>query len=504
MIGLDGKGDDSETIYSTIGTIIEGSNFMFRGLPSYTNFYGTTFSTKSKIDSSKNVAKNLFGTFLEVDYQESSPKMLLQYMGPTSKYLELEDIQDKMKFKNDSGNLFDSAASPLIITTNDIIKSNDYSKSNKVVAFEVSVGDQAQGIFKSIQLNQATMKNTFASQIVNENMGRSETGSGVYQVDVGLFDVWRQASYTCDVTMMGNVMIQPTMYFYLKNIPMFRGSYWISEVTHNIRNNSITTTFKGTRLPYASLPDPKESFMLSFRALFESVTNKAIAKINAENKDIQSKTNVTQQNEKTVTNPDGKSSVINMGPADKAITGEKLLSDSNVTSFGVPYNGYNGEKFIQKIEQGGKTYLRAQAVTMGGTNYPLSYNTEMSIINGMKSSDFSGGGNLTFDPITGARNPNNKIIWDQIKNSSDYFFSIRFDKNTPISKIITYAPTFFNAKNMKLSQGIAQPFYQLIPTAKVIGAINSGPSTGNYGIGLSPQLMKDLGLHDGDVVYFTI
>ena len=504
LIGLDGKGDDSETIYSTIGTIIEGSNFMFRGLPSYTNFYGTTFSTKSKIDSSKNVAKNLFGTFLEVDYQESSPKMLLQYMGPTSKYLELEDIQDKMKFKNDSGNLFDSAASPLIITTNDIIKSNDYSKSNKVVAFEVSVGDQAQGMFKSIQLNQATMKNTFASQIVNENMGRSETGSGVYQVDVGLFDVWRQASYTCDVTMMGNVMIQPTMYFYLKNIPMFRGSYWISEVTHNIRNNSISTTFKGTRLPYASLPNPKESFMLSFRALFESVTNKAIAKINAENKDIQSKTNVAQQNEKTVTNSDGKSSVINMGPADKAITGEKLLSDSNVTSFGVPYNGYKGEKFIQKIEQGGKTYLRAQAVTMGGTNYPLSYDTEMSIINGMKSSDFSGGANLTFDPITGARNPNNRIIWDQMKNSSDYFFSIRFDKNTPISKIITYSPTFYNAKNMKLARGIALPFYQIIPTAKVIGAINSGPSTGNYGIGLSPQLMKDLGLHDGDVVYFTI
>jgi hypothetical protein len=42
------------------------------------NFYGTNVNNKSKITPSKKVAKNLFGTFLEVDYQESSPKIIIQ------------------------------------------------------------------------------------------------------------------------------------------------------------------------------------------------------------------------------------------------------------------------------------------------------------------------------------------------------------------------------------------------------------------------------------------
>ena len=492
LIKLD-EANDSESLYSAIGTIISNSNFMFRVLPSYTNFYGTNFSpTKTKFETSKNVAKSLFGTFLEVDYQESSPKAILQYMGPTSKYLELEDVQDKMKFRNDSGNLFDSSASPLIITTNDIIKNGDYGKSNKVVAFEVSVGDQAQGMFKSIQLDQATMKNTYASQLVNENMGRSETGSGVYQVDIGLYDIWRQSSYSCEVTMMGNVMIQPTMYFYLKNIPMFRGSYWISEVSHNIKNNNITTTFKGVRIPYSSLPDPKESFMLSFRTLFESITNKAIAKIKAEDVEINSQKSQSTKNEKSISTSSGKSVIVDMGPSEKAVKGERLTSDSNLTEYGIPYNGHNGEKYIQKVEYKGTEYLRAQAVTMGGPKYLISDTTEMSIINGMKNNDFNLIGTKT-----------NKLLWSSIKNSDDYFFSTKFDlKTVDATKISKYKPLFLNPNNDK-SQSITLPFYD-IPNAKVVGAVNVGPSTGNYGIGLSPKLMKDLGLYDGDVVYFTV
>lgn len=480
LISLNG-GDDHTSLYSAIGTIIEGSNFLFRALPSYTNFYGTNFNTKSKLDSSKNVAKNLFGTFLEVDYQESSPKMILQYTGPTSKHLEMEDIQDKMKFKNDSGNLFDGTASPLIITNNDIIKSTDFSKSNKVVAFEVSMGDQAQGLFKGVSLDQTTLKPTYASQIVNDRMGRSETGASTYMVDIGLFDIFRQASYSCTVTMMGCAMIQPTMYFYLKNIPMFRGSYWITEVTHSIRNNSMSTSFKGVRIPYSSLPDPKESYMLAYRALFESITNKAIAKVRADDKNISSKTSTAKQNEKSIKTSDGKTKTIDMGPSNKLVAGETVTSDSSVTSHGVSFNGYNDEKYVQKISFRGKVYLRAIAVTFGGNVYKPDDTKEMWI----------------FNKIDGG-----KIQFKDIKDNRQYFYACRFDqKNTKPSNIASYSPTFYNPNGDQMIS--VSPVLTANNSGNIKGPVDVGPDVDGYGIALSPQLMKDLGLYDGDVVYFT-
>ena len=73
-------------------------------------------------------------------------------------------------------------------------------------------------------------------------------------------------------------MIQPTMYFQLKNVPLFAGAYWIVEVSHAIANNSMTTTFKGVRMPKDSLPNPKDSFIATYRVLFDKILKRAVAK----------------------------------------------------------------------------------------------------------------------------------------------------------------------------------------------------------------------------------
>ena len=481
IINLDSPKDDTISLYSVLGDIIEGSNFLFRCLPSYINFYGTNYSTTKNLESSKTIAKNVFGTFLEVDYQESSPKIILQYIGPSSKILDLTDIQDKMKFKDDSGNLFQSPNSPLLITNNDIIKDGDLAKSNKVVAFEVNVGDQYQSIFKSVQLDQQTWKNTYASQIVNENMGRSESGAGAYQVDIGLYDTFRQVSYSCEVTMLGNMMIQPTMYFYLKNIPMFRGSYWITEVEHKIKNGSIITQFKGSRMPFSALPDPKDSFITAYRPLFDMVTEKAIAKVNAQNTNPTSTINLAQQNQKTVTTSKGDSVVIDMGPSTIVPKGykEKLLSDSG-TIYGISYNGYKGEKYVQKITSNGQTYLRAVACTIGGVKNPLNNKTQFNILNKLNIGN----------------------TWGLLKNTNQYFYTSKFQlTETDVNSLTQLKTTFFNPNNGKtinVKHNIVSDFNNLI------GPIGTGPGIDGFGIGLSPKLMSDLGLYDGQVVYFNI
>lgn len=457
-------------LYSAISILIQGTGLDMRALPSYVNFYGTNFKSKSKTFPSKTIANNLFGTFLEVDYQESSPKIILQLVGDTSKRLDLSYSKD-YKFSDDSFYIGSVNNNPLITTC--LNSFSDLSKSNKVVAFEVSFGDQNQGIFKGVTLDQTSLKNTSESYVVLENLARSESGASTYNVDVGLFDYYKQASYKCDVSCMGNVMIQPTMYFYLKNVPMFKGSYFITEVNHSIKSNVITTNFVGTRIPYTSLPDPKDSFVASYRVLFDKISNRAksiLKQVTASGTTI---TSVEYEGVKYSTN---------MGKVN--IPGEEITKTSpkvGITEFGVPYNGYDNELSVQKVDNDG-TWLRTIVVKMGGVNYPIEENTLMNIATG--------------------------VLWSDVNNSDMKFYNLKFRLNVANADNLRLVKTEFkNPSNNKTL--ILEPEYQLDRSdnnikIKVQGPISVGPRLDNYGMGMSPQLMSDLKINDGEVIYFRM
>lgn len=460
-----------QNLYGAISMLIQGTGLDMRALPAYVNFYGTNLKSKTKIAPSKNVAKNLFGTFLEVDYQESSPKIIIQLVGASSKRPDLSNSKE-YKFADDSFYVGSVNNNPLVITSLESFAATDLSKSNKVVAFEVSFGDQNQGIFKGVQLDQSTLKNTSESFVVLENLGRSESGAGAHNVDVSLFDYYKQASYKCEVTCMGNVMIQPTMFFYLKNIPMFKGSYWITEVSHSIKSNVITTTFAGARIPYTSLPDPKDSFISSYRVLFDKMASKAQA--------------VLKQN--ATTTPSTEDVIIYEGSsystdrAGKTVQGEVITKSTptvGVTEFGIPYNGYKNQKDVQKVDNNG-TWLRAVVVKMGGEKYPIDPDTTMGIADGIK--------------------------WSKISGTNYKFYNTTFLSNIASSEKIRTAKTEFkNPKNGKTL--ILNPSYQLAETLGTIvanGPVGNGPNISGYGMGMSPSLMSELGLYDGDVVYFKL
>jgi hypothetical protein len=484
---LDPK-NDKANLYSTLSMLIQGTGFDMRALPAYVNFYGNNITTKSKITPSSTVAQNLFGTFLEVDYQESSPKIVIQYTGPTSKHLS--DMGKDYKFSDDSFNISNVNNNPLLITLPEVFNTEELSKSNKVVAFEVSFGDQNQGIFKGVQLDQSTIRNTTESFVVMENLARSESGSGTYNVDIGLFDIYRQASYACEVSCMGNVMIQPTMFFYLKNVPMFRGSYWITEVSHNIKGNNITTNFKGTRIPLASLPDPEDSFMSSYRPLFDKILSKAISV-------------VKDQNEKSGTIESISTSQGNF-ETDRGtikIEGEVLLPEVGVTEFGIPYNGYNNEKYIQKVRYNNETWYRAVVARMGSTDgkYTISDDITMSVITRVKNKTIS---------VTGREQNKDLLFWSDIKQYTDSnsFYSIKFQLSDVITpdKIISGTTEFLNPNGKSQPITISPLTVSIITPSDVKGPINVGPNVSGFGIGMSVKLMKDLSLHEGDVVYFRI
>jgi hypothetical protein len=476
--------NEKTNLYSVISMLIQGTGFDMRPLPAYVNFYGTNFNNQSKITPSKKVAENLFGTFLDVDYQDSSPKIIIQFTGPVSKYPT--DMGSKFKYNDDSYYIGDNNNNPMMITTPAVFNTGDLAKSNKVVAFEVSFGDQNQSIFKGLQLNQSSLKNTSESFVVLENIAKSESGAGAYNVDIGLFEYYRQASYSCEVTCMGNVMIQPTMFFYLKNVPMFRGSYWITEVTHNIRNNNITTTFKGSRIPYASLPDPKDSFTSSYRVLFDSIAKKAIAKVNNTDKTVTPTTITINTSSGSYT-----TDIIKLLNSEK---NDMFIKDIGITKYGIPYNGAENEQYIQKIKINNKEWLRASVVRMGGENYPVSDDMDMSLINQLSS--------YTVKP--------KNLKWSEIKNTDYLFYSTKFKLSKKVTADIIMGPTvkteFYNPQNKKSL--MLESKYLLdtdtSPKRKVQGPINIGPTVTNYGMGMSPALMEKLKLFEGDIVYFNI
>ena len=492
LLSIDDTKNIKQNLYSMISMLIQDTGFDMRALPAYINFYGTNFSTKPKLTPSKKIAQNLFGTFLEVDYQESSPKIVIQYVGKNSVRPDMENNK-KFNFTDDSYNIGNTNNNPVMITLPKVFSTGDLAKSNKVVAFEVSFGDQNQGIFKGITLDQASIKNTTESFYVLENLARSESGSGTYNVDIGLFEYYRQAAYTCDITCMGNVMIQPTMFFYLKNIPMFKGTYWITEVSHEIRNNNIITRFKGSRMPYTALPDLTDSFMSSYRTLFDKVQQKAINRVNGSDK-------VTTTS-KVMETADGNQYTYDMGPDEKKIPGENVtVGDVGVTKNGIPYNGYDGFRYITKIEYQNKTtiWLRAQAVRMGEVNYSIQDSSVMSLI---PKSKFI---------------PNPSFTWGNISEFKDtyYFYSTRFilDKMDVNETLTEYKTLFFNPKGNKnitvnhnysldKTKPIVSPFTKPVEFS---GPIDNIRDEKEYGMALSPKLMKDLDLQDGDIVYFKL
>jgi len=503
LMDLELPQNDSIDLYSVCNMLIgDGQGFDMRPMPAYVNFYGTNFSgSKQKIKSSREAASSVFGTFLDVDYEESSPKIIIQYLNTSSKNPDLSDISPDYKFNDDSHDIGSNVNNPMILTNPEIFSAENMARSNKVVAFDISVGDQNQGIFKGVQVSQDTIKNTTETFKIYENMGRSSTGAAAYQIDSNLYEVYRQASYSCEITMMGCVMIQPTMYFYLKNIPIFKGTYLITEVSHNVKGNKITTNFKGTRIPKEALPSFEDSFTSSYKSLFDKITMNALNKFKQE-------TAPKTTTEQTITTPKGTGTIDNGNTTPN--NDEKLELDKDLDLYGIPFNGYKNIKGIQKVTYKGETFYKAKAVRMGSKDNVLQDSNEMQIINKLVNRQVIG----NLNPMVTSVNTG-KILWEDIKDTKNLFYSTKFDitnkklSNMNVADHIVNATTIFLNPDGDKGKGIRvkvdpTPNTEIITKTNISGAVNIGPDSDTYGISLSNELFKKLGINNGDFVYFKL
>lgn len=235
--------NSSNSVMSLVRQIVADNRMNFFVMPAYINFYGKSTSNNTDRNSSiVNNANDVFSSFTYVDYINSAPKFLCQYIDRPSQTLSL-DNDPNYPFKSDSFDLGNPTNNPILQQG-----STNQKNSNKAVGFVVDFGSINQSIFKSVDINQEQGVTSSEQIQTTIDMGNQGSGKKTMQQTTALYDFYKNRSYTSTVKTLGNVMIQPTMYFVLRHMPMFNGTYIIRNVKHSISSGSFNTEFNGQRV----------------------------------------------------------------------------------------------------------------------------------------------------------------------------------------------------------------------------------------------------------------
>ena len=243
------RGNTKTPLYFIVNSIANDAHFQTFSLPAYVNFYNVQNvgdlppKEEPKEDDDDTIATKLFGAHNVVDYQDSKTKLVFVYTEVNSE--QMQNNNPKNGYLDDSFNLATADNNPLLDTSK---KTNiQKSLSNKVVGFAVDFGLQNQSVFTNIQVSQDIGKATSESLQAQYDLANVYRGTKSSTQSTSLYNIYKTRSYKATITSFGNVMIQPTMYFLLRNVPLFAGPYFITDVEHIITNGSFTTKFTGTR-----------------------------------------------------------------------------------------------------------------------------------------------------------------------------------------------------------------------------------------------------------------
>jgi hypothetical protein len=190
--------------------------------------------------------------YYEMEEPDNHPDIVVMYAYEASSKLDIEGSD----YPDDTFYLNESTTWPSMITSK---QASDLA----LPAFGVSYGQQYQHFFKNIEVSMnapIVTEQSIKAQYQICGAGGNDENNGSRQTTIGqdLYTIYSNNSYTCTVTMMGCAWVQPMMYFVLMNVPMFRGSYQIIKVRHNLTPGNMTTTFTGVRMAKTATRTVKE------------------------------------------------------------------------------------------------------------------------------------------------------------------------------------------------------------------------------------------------------
>ena len=232
--------NSNASFFDIVNKVLSDNNFNFIPLPTFVNF-----------NKPKDLA-DIFTPFPWNDNITSGPSFVCVYVGQSSSNLNLGDDANYP----DDGIFItvDINGDPVGIPEDlNNRRTVDVYETNLPV-FTVNYGQQNQNYFKDIKLDQKEFSETAESLEIIDEISNNADKNKPIMVGQNLFNVYQKRSYSCEVEMLGCALVQPMMYFQLNNIPMFRGLYLIIKVSHSIKPNTMTTTFKGVRVKRTKTP----------------------------------------------------------------------------------------------------------------------------------------------------------------------------------------------------------------------------------------------------------
>jgi hypothetical protein len=234
-------GNYNQSFFDVANKILIDNNFNFIALPTFVNF-----------NNDQELA-DMFKPYQHKDVNTASgPSFVCVYVGQTSKHLDLGNESDY----DDDGIIIkvDSEGKYIDGAPSDFVRAEVDDGSLNIPYFLVSYGHSNQSFFKDIRLDQKEFVETAESLQIIEDISQQGDNRKPNSTGQNLFNVYQTRSYSAEVEMMGNAMIQPMMYFQLNNIPMFRGAYMIIKTSHNITAHNMTTKFTGVRVKKTKTP----------------------------------------------------------------------------------------------------------------------------------------------------------------------------------------------------------------------------------------------------------
>lgn len=265
------NGYENKDVYSFMADIAEKSKLLFMSLPVFSNFYD--------VDCVKNIftPQNQYGINPATSDRGIGNTYVLIYTGEASTKTN-DDESDYPSDCYDFGGMMEP--NKPIIPSEFSTHTNDGSLKYNIPAFMVTYARQNQMYFKKINVDMTNPKVTdysIANLLSIANGGAHGDDVNAYGIGQNIYSIYSNRSYTCTVEMMGCMNIMPTMLFQLNGIPMFRGLYYIYNVSHNIVQGNMTTKFTGVRISKEHLGNVKFSFD------YQSLYNKIKGGIGSEN-----------------------------------------------------------------------------------------------------------------------------------------------------------------------------------------------------------------------------
>jgi hypothetical protein len=237
----------TQSLYQSLTELLGKNNFDFWPLPANIDF---TTQNMSNDD-----VKDMFKALDYVGDIKAFPLFLCVYVGGSSRTLaDLSGKGNNCYQRKDDFNYVDDSFD--LTDSNDWPEEYNNSDDNGLIIFKVRYGQEAQNHFYGLQLDQTEFKETQESLEIIDAMTNPKTGSQPSQAGKGnnMYDAYLTRSYNCTVSALGNMSIQPLMYFKLENVPMFRGTYLITGVKHTVTPHNIKTEFTGMRQPRVTVP----------------------------------------------------------------------------------------------------------------------------------------------------------------------------------------------------------------------------------------------------------